>query len=230
MNGKRCNSNQRENFVFFTLIELLVVIAIIAILAAMLLPALQQARERGRSAKCVSNLKQIGTCLLMYASDNDDWSVPYANPDGTNKEWRYRLSYYNQSESLFFCPSQDKSKTMGYGMLHQARSGHVSRLNTHYSGANKEPVKSSSVLKPSLKFMIADADTSNSNRASAKTNVIYCKTCEASTTIGAMNLTTRHGNFSNCVYLDGHVSTFSLQDTLLAQSETGVDVFGHYVK
>ncbi len=56
----------------FTLIELLVVIAIIAILMAILMPALNRAREQGKRAVCLSHLKQLTLSWIMYADDNDD--------------------------------------------------------------------------------------------------------------------------------------------------------------
>ena len=73
---------------FFTLIELLVVIAIIAILAAMLLPALQQARNRARQSICSNNLNQIGKATGFYADDNADFPMPYQAPTpGGIKAW-----------------------------------------------------------------------------------------------------------------------------------------------
>src|SRR6266536_4639298 len=67
----------------FTLIELLVVIAIIAILAALLFPVFARAREQARKTTCLSNLKQIGAGMLMYAQDYDE-TLPIAVQDNSN--------------------------------------------------------------------------------------------------------------------------------------------------
>jgi prepilin-type N-terminal cleavage/methylation domain-containing protein/prepilin-type processing-associated H-X9-DG protein len=75
----------------FTLIELLVVIAVIAILAALLMPALESARDSARSVLCTSNLKQMWLGFDAYAMDNSDCIPPSFVPGGSGRDWAWHM-------------------------------------------------------------------------------------------------------------------------------------------
>lgn len=114
----------------FTLVELLIVIAIIAILAAILLPALTKAREKAQAIKCLSNLKQNGTYVSMYADANNGIFSMYQNGP---EEWNSMLALikrqgYTEAGPTFVCPLTKPGKydiTLG-----------VNEANAYTYGAN----------------------------------------------------------------------------------------------
>lgn len=92
----------------FTLIELLVVIAIIAILAAILFPVFAQARDKARQTSCLSNLKQLGLGMNMYAQDNEGALMQTSWELGSFKakvHWSYLVQPYVKNDAVFVCPS-----------------------------------------------------------------------------------------------------------------------------
>ena len=109
----------------FTLIELLVVIAIIAILAAILFPVFAQAREKARSTNCLSNMKEIGTSIMMYTDDYDEtYPMSYLDKTaegGTFAEWQDLLYPYIKNYKIFYCPSSPR-KYPGNGTNDQKRT------------------------------------------------------------------------------------------------------------
>ncbi|MCW3061075.1 MAG: prepilin-type N-terminal cleavage/methylation domain [Capsulimonas sp.] len=97
----RHSKSSQTRVLGFTLIELLVVIAIIAILAAILFPVFAQAREKARQAACLSNMKQIGTGMMMYTQDYDESIVPSSN----STSWPTMIYSYIKNTQVFVCPS-----------------------------------------------------------------------------------------------------------------------------
>ncbi len=158
----------------FTLIELLVVIAIIAILAAILFPVFARAREKARQSACLSNLKQLGLAVQMYAQDYDE-TLPfgrmYYGPATvinnttiySRPTWISQIMPYVQNEQIFICPSMKQYQmgdACGYSYNGELGywGGHPDRSGPLYDG-----VTLAEVSYPAETPMIIDGLLSNWN-------------------------------------------------------------------
>ena len=211
---RRCNMKKRDlRRTGFTLIELLVVVAIIAILAAMLLPALAQARERARTAICMNNLKQIGLVFSMYLQDYSGFFPPSLYTPAPNPNWVMLMKPYlndnntyssNQyvSISQWTCPStRNRRYTSTDPSKRYIYSYHVSYGYNYSSLANKLK-REAKVINPSRHMLIGETEGSASG--TTITAGRYITWAGAGTTENG--IARRHnGNLASILFVDGHV-------------------------
>lgn len=232
------NSQVKRNR--FTLIELLVVIAIIAILAAMLLPALQSARERGRATSCINNAKQIVLSMANYGNDYQYFPPGWTFSDqGSQNDYQWLLIGYKYipSGSSYLCPSVvgrekgsyratqvlsmntgnfGKSDYLWYARVGSYAYNIMGVGDDYYGNSPTYPIKYSSVSLSAPKAL-KPGKTKYPSRLIVTSEMKYMSstlmTIPASTMDGEEEqLDPRHSKRFNASFVDGSVKSMTVPD------------------
>ncbi|MCC7203502.1 MAG: prepilin-type N-terminal cleavage/methylation domain-containing protein [Phycisphaeraceae bacterium] len=215
----------------FTLVELLVVIAIIGLLMGLLLPALGSARASGRSAVCLSQIKQIGSATLMYAQEHDD-QLPRSSHSALAHRampWGYALCPYlggfeysapgpawdDLFNGLYRCPQDTRREQWSYGksVWFELTAGETGEI----TGSPTGPVYPTIVTVPLPSGTILFGELASGSMGDhIMAHFWYFG--------GAPEVdTARHGSTSNYGFVDGHAESMPFAATF--NLDQGVDLW-----